>query len=121
MQPRAKPLFAKEKEPQKRRLEEKRKYSFHRQRLPDHASSGSGKLRPVRPELKFHGDARHHSERKADSENFGPEPRRLVPALVTRAQRDALQNEYKQRKPHRELWKNVMKCDCKRELETMNC
>ena len=97
---RRKALFAKQKQSQKRRLQEKRKNAFHRQRLADDAASGAGKLRPVGPELEFHGNAGDHADKEVKCENSRPESRRLVVALVFAAQRDRLQHHDQQSQSH---------------------
>ena len=51
---------------------------FHRQGLADHAAREAREVRPVRAELKFHGDAGDHAQHEIDAEDLGPETRRLV-------------------------------------------
>src|SRR5208282_809109 len=83
--------------------------ALHRKRLADHATRSSRKLRPVRPELKFHRNSRYHSQREADSKNAPPETGRAIVQIVAGSQRERLQDEDQQGKAHRELRKNVVK------------
>ena len=66
-------------------------------------------MRPIGPELKLHGDARHHSDREVDGEDFYPKARRLVVTFVAGPERHCFQNDNQQRQPHGELRKKVVK------------
>ena len=71
-------LFTVEEQAQERRLEEEREHAFHGEGLADYASGELGEVRPVRPEMEFHGNSGYHARNKIDSENLRPEPGRLV-------------------------------------------
>ena len=111
------PLFSEKKQSQETRFQKKRKHAFHRQRLPDHSSRGLRKRRPVRPELEFHRNSRHDAERKINSENPRPESRRAIVVFIPGAQCFRLQVDQQQRKPHRQLRKNIVKGDSEGELQ----
>src|SRR5208282_1591721 len=83
--------------------------ALHGERLADHAARGSRKLRPVRPELKFHRDPGDHSQREADSKNSAPETGRPIVQIVAGSQPERLQDEDQQGKAHRKLRKDVVK------------
>ncbi len=113
------PLLPKQKQSQKRRLQEEREHSLHRQRLPDNPSRQPRELRPVRAELKFHRDARHHTQQKVHRKDLRPESRRLVIPFVIRPQRLGLQYHDQQRQAHRQLGKQVVERDRECELKPM--
>src|SRR2546425_5795268 len=119
--PRPEPLFAEQEESQKRGRQEKREDALHRQRLPDHSAGSAGELRPVGAELKFQGNACHHAEGKIDAEDSGPESRRAVVMLVPGAQRQSLEDNQKQREPHGELRKEIVKSNSEGEMQTVDC
>src|SRR5436190_21152724 len=66
-----------------RTLQEEREHSFHRQRLSDYAAGILRKIRPVRSELEFHGNAGHDSDREIQSENLGPKPNSLIVFFIS--------------------------------------
>src|SRR5205085_1470693 len=66
-----------------------------------------------------HGDSRDDSHREVDRENLPPETSGPMVALVTLAQRDRFQDHDQQRQSHRELRKQVVKCNREREMEAM--
>src|SRR6478609_5821762 len=70
-----------------RALQEEREHSFHRERLSDHAAGILRKVRPIRPELKFHRNAGDDPDGKIQSENLGPKPNRLIVFLITSSER----------------------------------
>src|SRR6202451_462989 len=82
----AEPPFSKKEKPEEGRFEKERKDALHGERLADHTASHSRELRPIGAKLKLHGNARHYAQREADAENFRPEARGMIPALVARAQ-----------------------------------
>src|SRR6266478_7331959 len=102
---------------QEARFKEKRKHAFHRQCLPNNSSRGLRKRRPVRPELKFHWNARNDTERKIDPENPRPKSCRAIVMFIGGAQRFGLQVNEQQRESHRQLWKDVVKRNRERELQ----
>jgi len=78
------PLLAKQKYSQKTRFQKKRKYSLHRQRLPDHSACRSRKRRQfVRIEIPW--DSRDYAQRKINSENARPKPCRAIVVFVSGA------------------------------------
>jgi hypothetical protein len=99
-------------------LQKERKHPFHRQRLPDHASRKTREVGPVRAELKFHRNARHHAHGKIQTENSRPKTQGLIVLFVTRAQGHPLPPHQKPREPHGELRKEIMVRDCESELES---
>src|SRR6266699_2476550 len=82
MKPGAKPLFSVYEKTEKRRFQEKRKHSLHGQGLPDDAARGLRKSRPIRAELKLHGDTGHHTHRKVNGEDPGPKASGAVVMLA---------------------------------------
>ena len=92
---------------------------FHHQRLSDHAARQPRELRPVGAELKLHGDSGHHSEHEVDPEHPSPEARRALVHRVAGAQIHRFENHDERRQPHRELGKQVVKCDGKCKVEPM--
>ena len=67
------------------RFEEEGKHAFHGKRLSNYAAGGLRKCRPVRSELKFHGNAGDDADSEVDAENPGPETRGAVVMLVAGA------------------------------------
>src|SRR5439155_12691380 len=55
--------LAEQEQTQECRLQEKREYAFHDERLADDAARRPRERRPVRAELEFHRDAGHDAER----------------------------------------------------------
>jgi len=102
------------------RFQKKGKDPFHRQRLADDTSRGFRKRRPVRAELKFHGDPGDYAEGKINSKDAGPEPRRAMIVFVTGAERFRLEVDEQQRETHGELGKEVMKSDGEGKVKTMD-
>ena len=77
--------------------------------------------RPVRAELKFHGNPGDDAEREADAENLAPRnARQSVPDFVAGAQGDGFQDEDQQGEAHGELRENVMEGDGESEVQAMN-
>ena len=109
--------LAEEEEAQEGGFEEERKDPLHGEGLPDDAARGLGEVGPVRPELKLHRDPGHDAEGEVDPEDLRPEPGRDVVTLVTAAKRDGLQDQGEESEPHRELGKEVVKCDGEREMK----
>src|SRR5580692_3925735 len=77
-------------------------------------------MRPVSAELKFHRNARHHSEHEVDAKNARPEPRRLVVDFIIAAQPQRLQHHNQWCKSHGELWKQVVKGDREGKVQAVN-
>src|SRR4029077_15754550 len=77
-------------------------------------------VRPVRAELKFHRNSGDHADHEVDSKNAGPETRSLDVALVVCAQSQGLESHDQGRQPHGQLGKQVVKCDSKAKVQTMN-
>ena len=77
-------LLAEEEEAEESRLEEEGEDAFHGQRLADDAAGAARELRPVGAELEFHGNAGDDAEEEVDGEDFRPEARGLVVAVVCR-------------------------------------
>ena len=113
-------FLAKQKQSQKTRLQEKRKDSFHRECLPDHAPGASRKRGPVRAELKLHRDAGDNAQREVDSENSRPKARGAVVMFVAGSERLRLQIDKQQRQSHRQLGKDVVEGYRKRKLKTVD-
>lgn len=120
MSPAAKSFFTKQKEPQKRRFEEKGKHPFHGQGLADDTSGKAGKPRPVGPKLKLHGDASNHAKEKADAKDFAPKLCSPVEPVVIFPQCQAFQHDNQERQPHRQLGKQVMKGNGKGKLPSVD-
>src|SRR4051812_30221978 len=115
----AQPLLAIEEQPKECRLEEEREHAFHRQRLPDHATSRSRKMRPIGAELEFHRNPSHDSQHKVDSEYLRPEPGGLVVVLVVLPECHRLQKDDQRCKTHCELGKQVVICDRECKMKAM--
>ena len=112
-------LFAEEEQAEESRFEEEGKDAFHSQRLADDAAGSPRELRPVGAELEFHGDAGDDAEQEVDGEDFRPEARGLVPAVVAGAQGDELHHHHQQRQAHGELRKQIVERDGKREVDAV--
>ena len=77
-------LFGKQKESQEGALQKETEHTLHRERLADQAAGGFGESCPVGAELKFHLDAGHHSHRKMNRKDFGPEAGALILRIAAR-------------------------------------
>ena len=83
---RTQPLFAPDQRADERAFQKEGKHALHRQSLPDHAARVPGKARPVRPELKLHGNAGDDPDGEIQSEDLGPEAGGLIVLFVARPQ-----------------------------------
>src|SRR6266704_5120472 len=113
-------FLSEQKQSEKTRLQKERKDSFHGQRLADDSACSFRELRPVRHKLKLHRDSGNHTESKIDSENSRPKACGTIVMFVPRTQRFRFQVHQQQRKPHRQLRKDVVKRDGERELESVH-
>ncbi len=120
MSPRAEPLLSVQEQAQEGGLQEEGEHAFHGQSLADHASGKAREVRPVRAELKFHGDAGHHTQHEVNAENPGPEARRLVISLIITAQAQRFKYNDERGQPHGELGEQIMEGDGKGEVKAMN-
>src|SRR5271163_2894752 len=120
MEARAEAFFTEEEESEERRFQEEGEDSFHSEGLADHAAGGSGELRPVGAELKFHGDAGDDSQGEADAENFGPEAGGVIPDFVLGAEIEGFQDEDEEGEAHGELRENVMEGYGEGEMQAMD-
>ena len=118
--PRAEALLAEQQGAEKRRLQEEREDTLHRQRLSDDAAGGAREARPVRAELKLHRDAGHDAHGEVDGEDTRPEARRPVVVLAPPAQRLRLQDQDEQRQPHGELREEIVVGDGEREVQAID-
>ena len=115
----AEPFFAVKEQPQKTRLQEKGKNTFHGQSLADDAAGGLGEFRPVGAELKFHGDAGDDAEGKVDAENFCPETRGAVVVLIAGAQRHGFEDDDQKGQAHGQLREQIVERNREGEMQTV--
>src|SRR6266481_6360605 len=106
--PRTESLLAPDKHADERTFQEESEHAFHCQRLSDHAAGIAGKVRPVRSELKLHGNSGDDSHGKIESENLGPKPNGLVVLFIIRLQGTPFPIHQKPRQSHSELRKEVV-------------
>ena len=116
---RPEPLLAEHQQREETGFEDEREDAFHRERLTDHAAGLGGERRPVRAELKLHGNAGHDAHGEGQTEDADPETRGVVPRDVARAQADAFEHHDEQREAHRQLRKDVVKGEREAELDAM--
>src|SRR3954468_16663310 len=109
-----------QKQTQKSRLKEESEHAFHGEGMPDHSAGKTGKMRPVRTELKFHGDASHYTQDKVDSEDPCPEACGIVIDRIWAAQGEGFEDHDQRRDPHGQLGKQVVKGNSKGEVQAMN-
>ncbi len=76
--------------------------------------------RPVRAELKFHGDASDDPDGKVDAEDARPEFRRAIVAFVVGAQKFGLEIDDEQGEAHGQLRENVMERYREGKMQPMN-
>src|SRR4029077_2095223 len=107
MSARSESFFAPDQRANERALQKEREHAFHRQRLSNYSAGISGKIRPVRAELKFHRDSGDDADGEIESENFCPKPNRAIVFLVTTSERAPFPVNQKPRQPHGELRKQV--------------
>jgi hypothetical protein len=50
-------------------------------------------VRPVRAELKFHGDAGHYTQHEVNAKNLGPEARGLTIGLIVAAKAERFEQD----------------------------
>src|SRR6516164_6421274 len=117
MIPRAQPLLAPDKRSDKRTFQKEREHAFHRERLSNHAARISREARPVRPELKLHGDTSHNAHGEVEAENFGPKPNGLIILFITRSESAPFPIDQEPRQSHGELRKEVVIGEREGELE----
>src|SRR5271163_2378803 len=120
MKPLAKLLLSVEKRAQECRFEEEREDSFHRESLPDHGARVLREHRPVVAELELHRNSSHDTDDKIYSKNARPKARSLVVMLIFSSNRERLEYDNEQPQTHRQLGKQVVKRDRKRELNPVN-
>jgi hypothetical protein len=77
-------------------------------------------VRPVRAELKFHGDSGDDAEHEVDAKNPRPEARCLMVGFVVAAQSDRLEHHNQRGQTHGELRKKIMEGDRKCEVNAVN-
>src|SRR5271170_29521 len=65
-------LFAPDERADEGAFQKECEHSFHRQCLSDRATRVTGKARPIRSELKFHGNAGYDANGKIKPKNLGP-------------------------------------------------
>lgn len=112
-------LLAEEEEAEEGRFEEESEDAFHSKRLADDPARASRELRPVGAELEFHRNAGHHAEQEVDGEDFRPEARGLIPALLPGTQSDELHGHHQQRQAHRELREQIVERDRESKVNTV--
>src|SRR6266550_503704 len=103
-----KSLFAPDKRADERTFKKEREHAFHCEGLSDDATSILGKFRPVRSELKLHGNAGDDSDCEIDSENLGPEANGSVVLFIARPQGLPLPIHQEPCQAHSELRKEVV-------------
>ncbi len=96
-------LLAKKHQAEKTRLQKKRKYSFHGQRLPDDAAGGAREGGPIGAELELHGDAGDDADGKINGEDAHPEAHGAVVFFVSGTQRGGFQDEQEEGQAHGQL------------------
>ncbi len=106
--PRAQSLLTPDKRADERTFQKESEHAFHCQRLSDHAARISGKVRPVRSELKLHGNPGDDSHSKIESENLGPKPNGLIVLFIARPQGTPFPIHQKPRQSHSELRKEIV-------------
>src|SRR5262252_7333756 len=110
-------LFAPDERADECAFQEESEHAFHRQRLSNYPARIPGKARPVRPKLKFHGNAGDHAHSKVQAEYLGPKPYSFVVLFITRLQRSPFPIDDKPRQSHRELWVQIVISECEAELK----
>src|SRR5882762_6969528 len=110
-------FLTEQKQSQETRFEKKREHPFHRQCLANDAARGFRKRSPVRAELKFHRDAGDNAQRKIHPEDPRPETCRTIVMFIAGSQRFGLQVDEQQRQSHRQLRKDVVKCNRESEVQ----
>ena len=98
------------------RLEKEGEESLHREGLADHAARVAAEPRPVRAELKLHGDTGDDTDCEVDAEDADPEARGVVPALAALAEAQRLHDHDEEGQPHGELGEEVVVDEGEREL-----
>src|SRR6476661_3299984 len=108
MSARSEPFLAPDQRADEGALEKEREHPFHRQRLSNYSASITGKVGPVRAELKLHRNAGDDTDREVESENLRPKPNGLIVFLVTRPKRAPFPVNQEPRQPHRELREKIV-------------
>jgi len=114
---RAQPFLAPDHCPDQGTFQEEGEHAFHGQRLPDEITGEFGETRPVCAELKFHRYTGNDTDRKVDAKNARPKARCIAKSFVTGTQVSPFKIYNDPRQSHRELGKEIMIGDSKRELE----
>src|SRR4029077_5640591 len=116
MSARSESFLAPDQRANERAFEKECEHPFHRQRLANYAASILRKVCPIRSELEFHRNAGDDSDGKIKSEDFRPEPNRLIVFFVTGSKGAPFPVNQKPGQPHGELWKQVVIGDREPEL-----
>jgi len=112
----AEALFTEEEHAEEGRFKKERENAFHGDRLCDDAAGELRESRPVGAELELHWNAGDDAGEEVDAEDSGPEAGGVVIGGVAGAQTKSLQNYNERGKAHGQLRKDVMKRDCKGEV-----
>src|SRR5215470_9004408 len=105
---RAQSLLAPNKRADKCAFQKEGEHGFHCQRLSDDTACISGKVRPIRSELKLHRNAGDDTDGEIESENLCPKTNGLIKLFIARPQRAPFPIYEEPCQSHGELRKQVV-------------
>src|SRR6266576_2873628 len=97
-------------------LQKEGEHTFHRERLSDYSTGVTREVRPIRSELKFHGNSGDDTDGEIEPKDFGPKPNCSVVFFVTSSKGAPFPVNQEPSQPHRELRKQVVVDDREPEL-----
>ena len=107
----AQSLLSKQKQPEKGRFKEERKYTFHYQSLSNDPAGHLRKASPVSAKLKFHWNACDNAHNEVDAEDLHPETCGIVIGLIAGPQCQSFEDDDQRRESHRQLWEQIVERD----------
>src|SRR5271154_3509735 len=98
-------------------FQEECEHPFHRQGLSDRAARVTGKVCPIRSELKFHGNAGYDANGKIEPKNLGPKADGLIVFFISCLKSTPFPIHKEPAQPHGELRKQVVINERKAKLK----